>query len=67
MKLSKAQVWAFVHGERARLADDLAALPDRVWTTPSLCPGWDVHDVLAHIVDTARAFEGPGTSSLTEV
>ncbi|WP_234788676.1 maleylpyruvate isomerase N-terminal domain-containing protein [Mycolicibacterium iranicum] len=38
-----------------------------MWTTPSLCPGWDVHHVLAHIVDTARAFEGPGKSSLTEV
>ena len=54
MKLSKAQVWSFVHRERARLADDLATLPDEAWTTPSLCPGWDVHDVLAHLVDTAK-------------
>lgn len=54
MMLTKSQVWSFVHAERARLADDLATLPTRAWTTPSLCPGWDVHDVLAHLVDTAR-------------
>lgn len=54
MKLSKSQVWSFVHAERARLAEDLASVPNQAWTTPSLCPGWDVHDVLAHLVDTAK-------------
>ncbi|WP_082177656.1 maleylpyruvate isomerase N-terminal domain-containing protein [Arthrobacter sp. RIT-PI-e] len=24
------------------------------WTLPSLCPGWDIHDVVAHPVDCAR-------------
>ncbi|PRC42795.1 hypothetical protein C6A85_000000108660, partial [Mycobacterium sp. ITM-2017-0098] len=54
MSLAKADVWSFVHAERARLMDDLAALPPEAWATPSLCPGWDVHDVLAHLVDTAK-------------
>lgn len=54
MTLSTAEVWAVVHAERQRLCDDLAALPAAGWETPSLCPGWTVHDVLAHLVDTAR-------------
>jgi len=43
-----------VHDERRRLADDLADIPDEMWQTESLCPGWDVADVVAHIVDTAH-------------
>jgi uncharacterized protein (TIGR03083 family) len=45
--------WPVIHAERAALADDLAALaPDR-WLTPSLCTGWSVHEVLAHMTATA--------------
>ncbi|MDW5610032.1 MULTISPECIES: maleylpyruvate isomerase family mycothiol-dependent enzyme [Mycolicibacterium] len=55
MRFDKAAVWRFVHAERARLADDLAGLPHDAWATPSLCPGWDVHDVLAHLVDSAKS------------
>lgn len=54
MRLSKTEVWSFVHAERARLAEDLAALARQDWSTPSLCPGWDVHDVVAHLVDAAK-------------
>jgi uncharacterized protein (TIGR03083 family) len=43
-----------VHAERAALIDDLEGLDDRQWETPSLCAGWTVHDVAAHLVDTAR-------------
>ena len=54
MSLDKTDVWSFVHAERARLVADLASLPADAWATPSLCPGWDVHDVLAHLVDAAK-------------
>jgi uncharacterized protein (TIGR03083 family) len=54
MKTETARVWETVHGERARLVADLDGLSDRQWSTPSLCPGWTVHDVLAHLVDTAK-------------
>jgi uncharacterized protein (TIGR03083 family) len=37
-----------------RLAADLAALTPEQWQTPSLCTGWTVHDVLAHMVATAK-------------
>ncbi|WP_433544588.1 maleylpyruvate isomerase family mycothiol-dependent enzyme (plasmid) [Streptomyces sp. CA-294286] len=43
-----------VHAERAALIEDLAKLDDEQWRTPSLCAGWTVHDVAAHLVDTAR-------------
>lgn len=47
-------VWPMVHVERRALIDDLAKLDDTQWTWPSLCDGWTVHDVVAHIVDSAQ-------------
>ena len=47
-------VWPLVHAERAALILDLEALDDQSWEQPSLCGEWTVHDVVAHLVDTAR-------------
>ncbi|MEU2120118.1 maleylpyruvate isomerase family mycothiol-dependent enzyme [Streptomyces sp. NPDC016459] len=47
-------VWSIVHAERAALIADLEHLDDAQWDRPSLCAGWTVHDVIAHLVDTAR-------------
>lgn len=47
-------VWSMVHAERAALIEDLSHLDDRQWEQPSLCAGWTVHDVVAHLVDTYR-------------
>lgn len=47
-------VWPTIHAERAALADDLAGLTDVQWQTPSLCEGWTVHDVFAHLLSAAR-------------
>lgn len=47
--------WTIVHAERAALVEDLAQLTDAQWAHPSLCVGWTVHDVAAHLVDNARA------------
>lgn len=47
-------VWPMVHAERAALIDDLSHLEGEQWERPSLCDGWTVHDVVAHLVDTAR-------------
>ncbi|MFG2651412.1 maleylpyruvate isomerase family mycothiol-dependent enzyme [Streptomyces sp. NPDC048436] len=46
-------VWPLVHAERAALIEDLTHLDDKQWVHPSLCEGWTVHDVVAHLVDTA--------------
>ncbi len=54
MRVAAASIWQVVHSERRRLAADLSGLRDEQWCLPSLCPGWDIHDVLAHLVDTAR-------------
>lgn len=52
--MSKDEVWSVVHGERLALADDLDDLTDDQWATPSWCDGWDVHDVLAHLINDAK-------------
>ena len=48
------EIWAVVHQERDALIQDLTALKTQQWTTPSLCPGWDIHAVLAHLVNDAK-------------
>jgi uncharacterized protein (TIGR03083 family) len=50
----KDAVWSMVHAERAAMIEDLAHLDDKQWREPSLCEGWTVHDVAAHMVNTAR-------------
>ena len=47
-------IWPVVHAERRALAEDLAGLTPDQWQTPSLSAGWSVHDVLAHMVATAK-------------
>ena len=47
-------VWELVHQERRALIDDLAGLAPEQWESPSLCGGWTVHAVAAHLVDNAR-------------
>ncbi len=47
-------VWPVVHRERAALIKDLGDLDDARWDEQSLCGDWTVHDVAAHLVDTAR-------------
>lgn len=46
-------IWPIVHVERAALIADLESLDDAKWELPSLCDGWTVHDVVAHLVDVA--------------
>lgn len=50
-------IWPLVHAERAALAADLTNLTDEQWTTPSLCTGLSVREVLAHL--TAGASLNP--------
>ena len=50
-------IWPLVHAERAALAADLADLTGEQWTTPSLCTGLTVREVLAHL--TAGASLNP--------
>ncbi|TQK69823.1 MULTISPECIES: maleylpyruvate isomerase family mycothiol-dependent enzyme [unclassified Nocardioides] len=47
-------VWPFVRQERLALLADLESLTAEQWDVPSLCAGWSVHDVVAHLVDVAK-------------
>ncbi|MEV3933847.1 maleylpyruvate isomerase family mycothiol-dependent enzyme [Streptomyces sp. NPDC049944] len=47
-------VWTVVHAERAAIINDLERLDAGQWEEPSLCAEWTVHDVVAHLADTAR-------------
>ncbi len=52
--MANEAVWNTIHGERAALADDLAALTADQWDTASLCSDWTVRDVVAHMTGTAK-------------
>jgi uncharacterized protein (TIGR03083 family) len=43
-----------VAAERYTLADQLEDLTDAEWAAPSLCAGWTVHDVVAHLTMSTR-------------
>src|SRR3712207_2360013 len=42
-------VWRSIDSERLSLADLLDDLSPAEWATPSLCTGWRVRDVAAHL------------------
>ena len=46
--------WKAIRAERASLADALGGLPDEDWHRPSLCAGWSVREVVAHLIATAQ-------------
>lgn len=56
--MEKAQIWSTIHAERKALAADLEKATDADWKTPSLCDGWSVRDVLAHMTASAQMTTG---------
>jgi uncharacterized protein (TIGR03083 family) len=46
--------WPTIHAERRALIADLRELSEDRWTSPSLCAGWSIGDVLGHLTATAR-------------
>jgi uncharacterized protein (TIGR03083 family) len=48
-----SSIWPVVHAERRALVEDLVGLEPQRWETPSLCAGWDIRDVVAHLAATA--------------
>ena len=52
--MEKAEVWRRIHSERAALADLLEALEPAEWNQPSLCEGWRVREVAAHVISSAQ-------------
>jgi uncharacterized protein (TIGR03083 family) len=56
--MATAAAWPMIHAERQALAADLADLTDEQWAAASLCAGWSVREVLAHLL--AAAEQTPG-------
>jgi uncharacterized protein (TIGR03083 family) len=48
-----SDLWTTISAERGSLASDLADLTPTQWDTPSLCAGWTVRDIVAHLSATA--------------
>lgn len=52
-RAADGELWGFVHAERRSLAADLSVLSPDQWHEPTLCAGWDVEDVVAHLTAAA--------------
>lgn len=52
--MDKADIWPVIHAERKALATDLQPLHDEQWSSTSLCSGWTVRDVTAHMTAAAK-------------
>lgn len=52
--MSHEITWKSVHDERESLLADLEGLSDAQWHSPSLCDGWSVQQVVAHLASSAR-------------
>ncbi len=47
--LDRDQIWQVIDGQRLSLAELLGQLSAEEWRQPSLCTGWTVRDVAAHL------------------
>ncbi|NUW41468.1 maleylpyruvate isomerase family mycothiol-dependent enzyme [Nonomuraea rhodomycinica] len=47
--MDRDRVWQVIDAQRTSLAGLLEDLSDDEWRRPSLCPGWTVRDVAAHL------------------
>lgn len=51
--MSHEMVWTLIHDEREALLADLEGLTDAQWRTESLCDGWTIQQVVAHLTSSA--------------
>lgn len=56
--MNQEEIWAALEVERRGLADLLDELPQGDWERPSLCAGWRVRDVAAHLALATQATAG---------
>lgn len=52
--MDKATLWTWIHAERAALAATLAEITADEWAHDTLCPGWTVHDIAAHVISNPQ-------------
>jgi uncharacterized protein (TIGR03083 family) len=64
MQADKERIVTLLGEEWSVIADLAASLGAAGWSAPAL-PGWDVHDVLAHMVGTERMLDGATLPQVT--
>lgn len=52
--VDKDQLWDIIVRERLALAAELGRLTEEEWATSSLCAGWSVKDVAAHVISSPQ-------------
>src|SRR5258706_6455831 len=52
--MSTTDLWSQAHAERSALLELLEMLRPEEWDSPTLCSGWRVRDVVAHLVLTTE-------------
>lgn len=52
--MDESGIWRHIHAERAALGRLLADLSEQDWSHATLCPGWTVHEVAAHVISTPQ-------------
>ena len=66
MNVTQKELAAAMRDERTRLVSYLEALPETAWDKPTLCEGWSVRDMVAHLIGNAadivaQRLEGAGS------
>lgn len=57
--MDREAAFDIIVSQRLALRDHLADLTDEEWETPSLCAGWRVRDVAAHVISSPQLTWGP--------
>lgn len=52
--MDRDALWGHIHHERTALAITLRTLTPEQWQHPSLCEGWTIKDVAAHVISTPQ-------------
>src|SRR5579864_1242789 len=66
MPTNETDVRPLVAASYVGLADGLEALPESAWDTPSMCEGWRVREVVAHLTMPVRYTEETFMAELRE-
>lgn len=69
--MNQQETSAAMRDERTSLMAFLRDLPEAAWEKPSLCPGWTVRDVVAHLIGNAADvnalnLDGAGTEAFNQ-
>ncbi len=56
--MNEEQIWETIIEQRLQLAEILRTLGPEQWASPSLCDGWTVQDVAAHVISAPQLTGG---------